>query len=53
MNQKNRWKLQWSKKLGSYDKNLWLFKEWIYPNKIEDFEDKEVLDCGCGGGGNT
>lgn len=41
------WKWQWEK---FNDDNLWLFKEWIYPNKIEDFKNKEVLDCGCGGG---
>ena len=43
----DEWKWQWNK---FYDDNLWLFKEWIYPNKLEGFKGKEVLDCGCGGG---
>lgn len=33
-----------------YDDSLWLFTEWIYPNRLEDFKGKNVLDCGCGGG---
>ncbi len=41
------WKWQWRK---AHDDSLWLFKEWIYPNKIEDFRGKEALDCGCGAG---
>jgi len=41
------WKWQWNK---VYDNNTWLFTEWIYPNKLENFRDKEVLDCGCGCG---
>lgn len=41
------WEWQWSK---FYDNNLWLFKEWIYPNKLEDFKGRDVLDCGCGSG---
>lgn len=41
------WKWQWNK---IYDNNRWLFTQWIYPNKIKDFKNKEVLDCGCGGG---
>lgn len=43
----NEWKWQWGK---FYDNSLWLFKEWIYPNRIEDFKGKYALDCGCGGG---
>jgi len=43
----NEWHWQWNK---MYDDSLWLFTEWISPNKLEDFKDKEVLDCGCGGG---
>jgi SAM-dependent methyltransferase len=41
------WAWQWNK---IYDNNKWLFKEWVYPNKLEDFKGKTVLDCGCGGG---
>ncbi len=46
----NEWHIQWS---VLQDDELFLFKEWIYPNKIEDFQDKEVLECGCGGGQHT
>ena len=42
------WNWQWNK---NYDDNEWLFTEWIHPNKLIDFKDKLVLDCGCGGGG--
>ncbi len=41
------WEFQWN---HFYDDSLFLFQEWIYPTKIEDFKDKVVLDCGCGGG---
>jgi len=41
------WHWQWNK---FYDDNKWLFTEWIYPNKLSDFKNKTVLDCGCGGG---
>jgi len=49
MSQKKQreWSWQWNK---AYDDNTWLFKDWIFPNKIEDFKGKTVLDCGCGGG---
>lgn len=43
----SEWQWQWTR---YYDENKWLFEDWIYPNKIEDFKDKEVLDCGCGAG---
>jgi 2-polyprenyl-3-methyl-5-hydroxy-6-metoxy-1,4-benzoquinol methylase len=35
------------------DDELFLFKEWIFPNTLEDFRGKEVLECGCGGGQHT
>lgn len=35
------------------DDELFLFQEWIYPNKLESFYSKEVLECGCGGGQHT
>lgn len=44
------WFDQWSM---LKDEEIFLFKEWIYPNRIEDFKDKEVLECGCGGGQHT
>lgn len=40
------WHSQWSM---LKDDELFLFKDWIYPNVLEDFKDKEVLECGCGG----
>lgn len=43
----SEWHWQWKK---IYDDNKWLFTEWIYPIKLKDFKNKEVLDCGCGGG---
>jgi len=49
MSQKKQeeWAYQWS---HYYDDNLFLFKEWIYPNTLEDFKDKTALDAGCGAG---
>lgn len=48
MQQKQQeWAWQWNK---LYDDNQWLFREWIWPNTQEDFREKTVLDCGCGGG---
>ena len=41
------WAWQWD---TFYDDNQWLFTEWIHPNTFETFRDKDVLDCGCGGG---
>lgn len=41
------WAWQWD---HFYDNNQWLFTEWIAPNTLEDFRNKSVLDCGCGGG---
>lgn len=44
------WKEQWKM---LQDNELFLFKEWILPYKLEDFKDKTVLECGCGGGQHT
>lgn len=44
------WAWQWE---NLQDDNLWLFTEWIYPAKLEDFRGQSVLDCGCGGGQHT
>lgn len=43
----DQWAWQWER---LYDDNKWLFTEWIWPNTLEDFRGKTVLDCGCGGG---
>jgi len=44
------WRQQWSM---FCDEEIFLFKDWIYPNLLEDFKGKEVLECGCGGGQHT
>lgn len=44
------WYFQWGK---FQDNEMFLFKDWIYPNKLEDFKGKEVLEGGCGGGQHT
>ncbi len=43
----SEWEWQWNK---NYEYNRWIFTEWIHPIKLKDFKNKEVLDCGCGGG---
>lgn len=43
----SEWEWQWDKL--DYD-SRWLFTEWVWPNKLEDFKGKTVLDAGCGGG---
>ncbi len=35
------------------DNELFLFQDWIAPNRLEDFRGKEILECGCGGGQHT
>ena len=46
----NEWREQWEM---LRDNELFLFKDWILPNTLEDFKDKDVLECGCGGGQHT
>lgn len=46
----SEWSEQW-KMLR--DDELFLFQDWIEPNRLEDFKDKTVLECGCGGGQHT
>ncbi|MCX5712314.1 MAG: class I SAM-dependent methyltransferase [Candidatus Omnitrophica bacterium] len=46
----NQWHEQWAL---FRDEEVFLFKDWIYPLKLEDFKDKDVLECGCGGGQHT
>ncbi len=41
------WAWQWS---HLEDDSEMLFREWIEPNRLEDFRGKAVLDAGCGGG---
>ncbi|MFH1790320.1 MAG: class I SAM-dependent methyltransferase [bacterium] len=35
------------------DNELFLFEDWISPTTLEDFRDKDVLECGSGGGQHT
>jgi len=35
------------------DQELFLFQDWIYPQTLEDFSGKEILECRCGGGQHT
>lgn len=42
-----QWEWQWQ---HFEDDSVWLFKDWIHPNTLEDMRGKDVLDCGCGGG---
>ncbi len=44
------WHEQWSM---LQDEEEFLFRDWIYPFRIEDFQGKNVLECGCGGGQHT
>jgi SAM-dependent methyltransferase len=46
----SEWHEQWSM---FNDEEQFLFNDWIYPNKLEDFKNKTVLECGCGGGQHT
>jgi len=45
---------EWCKQWELFkDEELFLFQDWIYPAKLEDFQGKDVLECGCGGGQHT
>ncbi|MDD5680762.1 MAG: class I SAM-dependent methyltransferase [Candidatus Omnitrophica bacterium] len=44
------WQEQWEL---FRDEEMGLFADWIYPATLEDFKDKDVLECGCGGGQHT
>jgi len=48
--QQKEWFEQWEM---LQDDELFLFQDWIYPHELTDFQDKEVLECGCGGGQHT
>ncbi len=41
------WAYQWAR---LEDREEWLFREWISPNRPEDFAGKTILDAGCGPG---
>ena len=41
------WTEQWDR---FKDDSQFLFTEWIYPTRLEDFRNKRVLDAGCGHG---
>lgn len=45
----NDWLWQWTK-YHYKESGTFLFEEWIYPNKLTDFKDKTVIDCGSGSG---
>ncbi|MDO8802810.1 MAG: class I SAM-dependent methyltransferase [Elusimicrobiota bacterium] len=52
-NRRDNWSFQWDafkKDEAFFDDDLFLFKQWIYPNTLEDFTGKTVLDCGYGRG---
>ncbi|MEO8445923.1 MAG: class I SAM-dependent methyltransferase [bacterium] len=46
----SEWSEQWTM---LQDNELFLFKDWILPYTLEDFRDKAILECGCGGGQHT
>jgi len=52
MKKQHDWYYEWNRYavIDRTKEDIRLFKEWIYPNKLEDFKNKIVLDCGCGDG---
>lgn len=46
----SQWLDQWKM---FQDDELFLFTDWIHPNRLEDFREKSVLEAGCGGGQHT
>jgi SAM-dependent methyltransferase len=46
----SEWLDQWS---THEDRAAFLFEDWIRPHTIETFRDRDVLECGCGGGQHT
>ena len=52
-NKRDNWSFQWDAFKNDeafFEDDLFLFKQWIYPNTLEDFTGKTVLDCGYGRG---
>ncbi len=50
MKTQSEWYQQWSL---FRDEERFLFEDWIAPVTLDDFRDKDVLECGCGGGQHT
>ncbi|MEQ1830521.1 MAG: class I SAM-dependent methyltransferase [Pirellula sp.] len=46
----SEWHEQWQM---LRDDELFLFKDWIHPQTLDDFRNQRVLECGCGGGQHT
>ncbi len=46
------WVDQWTR-YREDDSSIWLFHDWIKPATLEDFRNKDVLECGCGPGHHT
>lgn len=46
----SEWYEQWSMLA---DNEPSLFENWLHPNRLDDFRDKDVLEGGCGGGQHT
>lgn len=49
--QQKEWHDQW--RTFNREEIVFLFKDWIYPLKLEDLVGKSVLEAGCGGGVHT
>ena len=49
--QQKDWFDQW--KIFDRNEVLFLFEGWIFPQKLEDLQGKDVLEAGCGGGPHT
>lgn len=52
-NKRDNWSFQWDAFKNDeafFEDDLFLFKQWIYPNTLEDFSGRTVLDCGYGRG---
>jgi SAM-dependent methyltransferase len=46
----SQWSSEWEDFAYKPDELAFLFSEWIYPNRLEDFSGRRVLDAGCGRG---
>jgi SAM-dependent methyltransferase len=46
----SEWHQQWTM---LRDDELFLFQDWIAPTTLDEFREKSVLECGCGGGQHT
>ncbi len=47
----SEWRYQWEN--FPQAEEAFLFENWIYPTTLQDFQGKEVLECGCGSGRHT